>query len=67
MLALLLIAAGGGMTAAAGELAALMIPIRHARTLGTLLTLGACLLYCEKPLGALSVLGKALIPPWLER
>ena len=58
----LLIATGGGMTAAAGELAALMIPIRHARTLGALLTLGGCLLCCEKPLGALSILGKVLIP-----
>ena len=62
LLLLLLTAAGGGMTAAAGELTALMLPLHHARTLGALGTLTGCLLFCKKPLGALAMLGRLLLP-----
>ncbi len=59
---LLLAFAGGGMTAAAGELSALTVPILHARTLGSLATLTMCAALSRRPLGALALLGRLLLP-----
>ena len=53
---------GGAMTAAAGELVALSIPLRHVRTLGGLLTLGASVLASRKSVSVLSIIGKILVP-----
>ena len=50
------------MTAAAGELAALTLPLCHARAAGALLTLGVCLALSGRPLRALSALGRLLTP-----
>ena len=58
----LYMAAGGAMTAAAGELAALTLPLHHARGLGGLLTLCAGVLIARKPVAALGVMGKILVP-----
>ena len=58
----LYMAAGGAMTAAAGELAALTLPMHHARGLGGLLTLCAGVLIARKPIAALGVIGKILAP-----
>ena len=55
-------ATGGAMTAAAGELAALAVPLRHARTLGGLITLGASVLASRKPVCILGTNGKILVP-----
>ena len=62
LLILLFAFAGGGMKAAAGELAALTVPVKHARSLGGLLTLGLCAALASKPLKALEVIGKLLLP-----
>ena len=53
---------GGGMAAAAGNLAALTIPLQYARALGTLLTLGICVLFSVRSLRGMAFLGKILLP-----
>lgn len=58
----LLATVGGGMTAAAGELAALTLPLRHARSLGALGTLAICAWLSNHSLRALIVLGRVLLP-----
>ena len=55
----------GGMTAAAGELAALVIPVRYARPLGALGTLLMGLAMSVKPLKAGAILGRVLTPVML--
>ena len=55
-------ATGGAMTAAAGELIALTVPLRHVRTLGGVLTLGASVLASRKSVGVLGAIGKILVP-----
>lgn len=52
--------AGGAMTAAAGELFALTLPLFHARTLGGLFTLGAAVLASRRSVRVLGVIGKIL-------
>lgn len=59
---LLLTATGGAMTAAAGELAALTVPLLHARSIGSLLTLCACMVCSRKSIVYLGWVGKALVP-----
>ena len=59
---LLLTATGGAMTAAAGELAALTVPLLHARSMGSLLTLCACVACSRKTIVFLGWVGKALVP-----
>ncbi|MBR3018529.1 MAG: hypothetical protein IKH57_15870 [Clostridia bacterium] len=54
--------AGGAMTAAAGELAALMLPVFHGRAMGQILTLGAGIAISRKSVRALGMIGKILIP-----
>lgn len=61
-LLLLYLFVSGGMTASAGELAALTIPLAHARSLGVLCTLAGCLLFARKPLAALQGMGYLLAP-----
>ena len=61
-LLLLYFAAAGGMTAAAGALAALTLPLPQARGLGSLLTLGGCWFFSRKPLGTMARLAMALLP-----
>ena len=55
-------AVGGAMTAAAGELAALSLPLFHARALGGWITLCAGVLAARKPVKVLGVIGKILVP-----
>ena len=55
-------AAGGAMTAAAGELFALTLPLLHARTMGDLLTLGAAVAASHRSVRVLGVIGKILAP-----
>ncbi len=55
-------AAGGAMTAAAGELVALTLPLVHARTLGGLLTLVASVLASRRSVRVLGGIGKILEP-----
>ena len=55
-------AVGGAMTAAAGELFALTLPLAHTRTLGALLTLGASALASSRSVRVLGVIGKILAP-----
>ncbi len=55
-------AAGGGMTAAAGELWALTVPIPSARAVGSAVTLAACLRLAGGALKSLARLSRALIP-----
>lgn len=55
-------AVGGAMTAAAGELSALTLPLRHARTLGGLLTLVASVLASRRSVSSLGAIGKFLVP-----
>ena len=55
-------AAGGAMTAAAGELSALTLPLFHARVIGSLLTLSAGAMLSRKSVRALGMIGKILIP-----
>lgn len=62
VICLLLIAAAGSMTAAAGELAALTIPIHSARWIGMTCTLIGCLAGSRYPLGIMGHLGKILLP-----
>jgi len=59
---LLLAATAGGMTAAAGELAALTLPVHSARWLGMGISLTLCLFLSRYSLGSLTWLGKILIP-----
>ena len=62
LMILMLTAVGGGMTAAAGELAALTLPVHHARSLGALGTLAACVLLSRRSLPVLTHLGRVLLP-----
>ncbi|MBQ9264818.1 MAG: hypothetical protein IJ189_11520 [Clostridia bacterium] len=62
LMAVLLLGTAGSMTAAAGELAALTVPLRHARGVGLLLTLGICLELSKRGVGALASLGQILLP-----
>lgn len=59
---LLLLCTGGGMTAAAGELWALTMPLDHARSLGMLFTLAACLVFSRRPVSVLTGMGYLLLP-----
>ena len=59
---LLFLTAGGAMTAAAGELAALTVPLHHARAGGSLAALAACTALSRKPGNALGCLGGMLLP-----
>lgn len=52
----------GSMAAAAGELTALTVPLRHARAFGTLLTLAGCAALSGRSLRGMALLGKLLIP-----
>lgn len=61
-LKLMYLAVAGGMTAAAGELAALTVPLPRARAVGGMLTLAACAWMSNRPLRGLAALGKALFP-----
>ena len=61
LLAALYLAVGGGMTAAAGELMALTLPVGNARLLGGAVTLGLCAFLAKKTLAALNCLGGALL------
>lgn len=58
----LLLGTGGGMTAAAGELFALTLPLRHARSLGMLCTLLPGLLLARRSLSALEYASRLLLP-----
>lgn len=62
VLLLLYLAVGGGMTAAAGELWALTIPLRYARGMGLLLSLAGCLAASGRPEKAMTALGYLLLP-----
>lgn len=62
LLFLLLLASAGGMTAAAGELVALTVPVRYARGMGMALSLVLCLLALRRPLRLMEGLGRLLIP-----
>lgn len=64
-LAALLIVTGGGMTAAAGGVCALILPIHNARAMGYLGTLLLAVWAARYPLRALAALGKILIPALL--
>lgn len=59
---LLLAVTGGAMTAASGELAALTVPLPHARSLGGFLTLLLALFVSRKKLELFGRFGKALLP-----
>lgn len=58
----LLACTSGGMTAAAGELAALILPVHHARGIGLIVTLTGCLFISRRPLGLLEKMGRLLLP-----
>ena len=62
MFCLFYLTVGGSMTAAAGELWALTVPVPYARTFGSVITLFGCLHLAAGPLKRLAWLGKALIP-----
>ncbi|MBR3739238.1 MAG: hypothetical protein IKN04_02130 [Clostridia bacterium] len=62
LLSLFYVAVGGGMTAAAGELWALTVPFHYARTLGSVITLIACLRLAEGSLQGMVWLGRILLP-----
>ncbi len=62
LLCLFSLAVGGGMTAAAGELWALTVPVQHARTLGSVITLALCLWLAGGSLRGMAWLGRVLIP-----
>jgi uncharacterized membrane protein YkvI len=62
LLCLFSLAVGGGMTAAAGELWALTVPVQHARTLGSIMTLTLCLWLAGGSLRGMAWLGRVLIP-----
>ncbi|MBR5109400.1 MAG: hypothetical protein IK099_04325 [Clostridia bacterium] len=59
---LMFAAAGGAMTAAAGEVAALTLPVFHARIIGCLLTLAAGIVISRKTVKALGMIGRILVP-----
>ena len=61
-LLLLFLCTAGAMTAAAGELTALTIPLIHARSLGMAVTLMLCFLLSRRSISALKRLGMLLIP-----
>ena len=58
----LLAAAGGGMTAASGELIALVLPWQGSCCWGWILTLLGCAFLSKRTLNALSALGRMLLP-----
>ena len=62
LLFLFSLAVGGGMTAAAGELWALTVPVRYARILGSVITLAACLCLAGGSLRSMAWLGRILLP-----
>ena len=62
IMGLLLMAVSGGMTAAAGELAALTVPLVHARVWGGVATLIFCTAMSGKSLRGLAGMGKLLLP-----
>ena len=62
LLCLFSLAVGGGMTAAAGELWALTVPVRCARTLGSVVTLALCLWLAGGSLRGMAWLGRVLLP-----
>ena len=62
LMGLLLAAVGGGMTAAAGELAALTVPVHHARFLGSAGTPVLCAALARKSLRGLAIVSKLLLP-----
>ncbi len=62
LLILFSLAVGGGMTAAAGELWALTVPLSYARTVGRLITLMVCLRLADGSLRGMAQLGKILLP-----
>ena len=62
LLLLFYAAVGGGMMAAAGELWALTVPLRYARTLGSVITLISCLLLAGGSLRGMAWLGRMLLP-----
>ena len=62
LLCLFSLAVGGGMTAAAGELWALTVPVQHARTLGSVITLALCLWLAGGSLRDMAWLGRVLLP-----
>lgn len=59
---LLLAATGGGMTAAAGEIAALMIPVKHIQWFGMAVTLMICVFLSGRAIRSLHFLGILLFP-----
>ena len=62
LLLLFSLAVGGGMTAAAGELWALTVPLRYARTMGSVITLALCLWLAGGSLRGMAWLGRVLLP-----
>ena len=62
LLSLFYVTVGGGMTAAAGELWALTVPLRYARTMGGVFTLTACLCLAGGSLRGMAWLGRVLLP-----
>ena len=62
LLLLFSLAVGGGMTAAAGELWALTVPLRYARTAGSVITLVLCLCLAGGSLRGMAWLGRVLLP-----
>ena len=62
LLSLFYVAVGGGMTAAAGELWALTVPVHYARTLGSVTTLVMCLRLAGGSLRGMAWLGRILLP-----
>ena len=60
--ALLMTATAGSMTAASGELAALMVPIHHARTLGMAGSLAVSLWMARRPLNVMAWLSRLMLP-----
>ncbi len=65
LLCLFSLAVGGGMTAAAGELWALTVPLRYARTMGSVVTLALCLRLAGGSLRGMAWLGRILLPTLL--
>ncbi len=62
LLSLFYVTVGGGMTAAAGELWALTVPVHYARTFGSLITLIMCLHLAGGSLRGMAWLGRILLP-----
>ena len=62
LLCLFSLAVGGGMTAAAGELWALTVPLRCARTMGSIVTLILCLWLAGGSPRGMAWLGRILLP-----